>query len=76
MAELRMAPSAFDDLESAVRWYEKHSLDAANRFCRAIDAAFDDILAKPRMFAKWDDVHRYLLMQKFPYYIIYRSTAT
>jgi toxin ParE1/3/4 len=72
MDKLRMAPKAFEDLQDAVRWYEKRSRGAADRFCRAIDAALDAIVETPRLFAKWDDDYRYVLLQRFPYYVIYR----
>jgi toxin ParE1/3/4 len=72
MANFRMAPKAFQDLEEAVRWYESRSSNAASRFCRAIDSALDNIVAHPRQFAQWNDGYRYFLLHQFPYYIIYR----
>lgn len=72
MNKLRMAAKAFTDLKEAVDWYEARNLEAADRFCRAIDLALDDIVANPRLFARWDDDFRYVRLQRFPYYIIYR----
>lgn len=72
MNKLRMAGRAFADLKEAVEWYEAQSFETAGRFCGAIDSAIDDIVANPRLFAKWDDRFRYVLLQRFPYYIIYR----
>ncbi|QDT01359.1 type II toxin-antitoxin system RelE/ParE family toxin [Adhaeretor mobilis] len=53
-------------------WYAERSLDAADAFDSAVDHAIRQIARTPERFPKCDDVHRYFLMQRFPFRIIYK----
>jgi len=72
MAEYRLLPIALVELENALNWYKARSPTAALRFAEHVENALSAIEATPHRFAKWDDIHRYVLLKKFPYYIAYR----
>jgi plasmid stabilization system protein ParE len=72
MAELRFLPEAYRDLEEAVAWCQARSADAERNFCEAIDEGLDLILSNPSLYPRWDEHRHYYLLQRFPYYILYR----
>jgi plasmid stabilization system protein ParE len=45
------------------------------RFAEQIENAFAAIEATPDRFAKWDEIHRYAQLSRFPYYIVYRMAG-
>jgi plasmid stabilization system protein ParE len=59
---------------SAVDWYLKKSVSAANRFSAEVDSAIEAILKDPEQYARWDDKYRFFLLRKFPYFVAYRQT--
>jgi plasmid stabilization system protein ParE len=75
MAEYRFLPIALAELIHALDWYKERSPTAARRFAEQVEHALDAIEATPERFAKWDDIHRYVRLSRFPYYIAYRMTG-
>lgn len=72
MAELFVTSAAERDYTEALCWYAERSLKAAEGFEAAVDASFAMIAADPERFPFCDDRHRYYLLDRFPYQIIYR----
>ena len=73
MAELVVSSAAEGDYTEALSWYAERSIDAAERFDREFDRALELIASDPERFPLCDQRHRYYLMRRFPYQVIYRS---
>lgn len=72
MADYRFLPIALEELDHALNWYKARSPAAARRFAEHVESALSAIEKSPHRFAKWDDVHRYVWLNRFPYFIAYR----
>lgn len=75
MTRLRICSAADAEFTDALCWYAERSPDVALTF----DSEFDEVLARiadsPGRFPVCDDRHRYVLMRRFPYLVIYRTVA-
>jgi plasmid stabilization system protein ParE len=73
MAKLLVTSAAELDFTKALRWYAQQSQRAAEAF----DAEFEEILrvieADPNCFPLCDQRHRFCLMRRYPYQVIYRE---
>ena len=73
MAKLLVTSAAEQDFTEALCWYAERSHRAAEEF----DAEFDRVLellgATPERFPFCDARHRFCLMRRFPYQVIYRD---
>ena len=69
-------PFLCDDAEieyiDAFCWYAERSSTAAFDFENEFDQSLRKITSHPERFPKCDHRHRFYLMRKFPYQIIYR----
>ncbi|WP_165070370.1 type II toxin-antitoxin system RelE/ParE family toxin [Paludisphaera rhizosphaerae] len=72
MTEVKIHPEAEAEYEHALGWYLDRSSQAAARFEAAFDEAIQAIRSHPEMFPRCDEVHRYVLLRRFPYSLIYR----
>lgn len=72
MVKLTICSAAEDDYTQSLRWYAEHSIEAANDFDAEFDRALTEIAADPERFPRCDERHRYFLMRRFPYQVIYR----
>lgn len=72
IAELFVTSADERDYTDALCWYAERSLQTAERFEAAIDKTLEAIAADPQRFPLCDDRHRYYLLERFPYQIIYR----
>lgn len=70
--EITIHPAAEAEYEEALGWYLDRSIEAAERFEAAFAEAIEAILTSPIMFPKCDEFHQYVLLQGFPYSLIYR----
>ena len=75
MVEVVVASPAEFELSEALRWYAERSLATAERFDEEFDHSLRIIASAPDRFAMCDDRHRFFLMRRFPYQIIYRHDA-
>jgi plasmid stabilization system protein ParE len=57
---------------SALQWYSGKSLAVAERFSSEFNAAIESIVRNPEQHPRWDDQHRYYLLNDFPYFVGYR----
>lgn len=73
MADLIVCSAAERDYTDALRWYTQRSSDAANEFDAEFDRALKVIAEDPHRFPLCDRRHRFYLMRRFPFQIIYRS---
>jgi plasmid stabilization system protein ParE len=72
VAEVKIHPGAEAEYEHALGWYLDRSLQAAEGFQTAFDEAIDAIGSNPAMFPLCDDVHRFLILKRYPYRLVYR----
>jgi plasmid stabilization system protein ParE len=72
VVEVTIHPAAEDEYQTALAWYYVRSPHAAERFEAAFDQAIEYIKSHPTMFPLCDDRHRFVLLQRYPYRLVYR----
>ncbi len=72
MASLIICSAAETDYTESLCWYAERSIEAACDFDDEFDRALHEILSDPIRFPLCDSRHRYFLMRRFPFRIIYR----
>src|SRR4051812_15238094 len=72
MANVSFLPAAEADYQAALAWYQARSERAASGFEAAVDEAVQSLAANPEMWPLCDDRHRFYLLRRFPYRIVYR----
>jgi len=72
MAKLIFSAATEIDYFESLTWYAERSVDAANDFDAEFDRALAQIASDPERFPLCDVRHRYFLMRRFPFRIIYR----
>ena len=73
MAEIVVCSAAESDYTEAISWYAQHSLQAAEGFETEVERALQAIAADPHRYRHCDERHRFYLMRRYPYQIIYRE---
>ena len=76
MANVIFCSAAEVDYTESLKWYAERSLEAANDFDAELDRAISQIAAGPERFPMCDQRHRYFLLRRFPFRIIYRIVAS
>ena len=70
---LLIRPEARHDIGGAAEWYEKRQQELGAEFVSAIEQAFNQIAAKPKLYSqRYRDLRR-VLVQRFPYAVYYRE---
>jgi plasmid stabilization system protein ParE len=72
VAEVSIHPEAEAEYEAALGWYLERSVRAADRFELAFDKAIQSIGENPKRFPLLDAIHRYSLLRRYPYSVIFR----
>jgi plasmid stabilization system protein ParE len=72
VADVKIHPGAESDYEDGLFWYFDRSVEAADRFESAFDEAIEAIRSSPAMFPFCDDAHRFVLLKRYPYRLVYR----
>ncbi|NQU24030.1 MAG: type II toxin-antitoxin system RelE/ParE family toxin [Candidatus Nealsonbacteria bacterium] len=75
MVDVLIASAAERDFTEALRWYAERSQRAAEGFEAEFDRTLASIGADPQRFPHCDDRHRYCLMRRYPFQVIYREQA-
>jgi plasmid stabilization system protein ParE len=73
MVELVVTSAAERDYSEALCWYSQQSIEAAERFEEEFEGALNAIAAAPERFPRCDARHRYYLMRRFPFQVIFRE---
>lgn len=76
MAEVIVCTAAEVDYTESLKWYAERSIEAAHDFDVEFDRAISEIATDPERFPKCDARHRYFLLRRFPFQIIYRIANT
>ena len=72
MTEPLILAAAERDYLDALRWYAERSQRAATGFEEEFGRALDAIGADPERFAHCGQEHRYYLMDRYPFQVIFR----
>jgi toxin ParE1/3/4 len=67
----RFHPLAWEELEAADGWYQCRSSDASLAFLSDLDTAIEDVLQASRRWPKYMHGTRRVVMQRFPFSIVY-----
>ena len=73
MASVSFHPEARDEYDGALAWYEARSRRAATRFEAEVDRVVALIASQPEAFPAYDTDHRFAVLRRFPYSIVYRT---
>jgi toxin ParE1/3/4 len=65
-------PAADAEYEDAVRWYRDRDESAADRFEADVAHSLDLVRRQPESFPRYDDDHRFVVLRKFPYTVVYQ----
>jgi plasmid stabilization system protein ParE len=65
-------PEAQAEYDDALAWYQSRSLRAANRFEAEVDRIIALIAANPDSFPAYDDDHRFAVLRRYPYSLVYQ----
>ncbi|WDQ15028.1 type II toxin-antitoxin system RelE/ParE family toxin [Rhodopirellula sp. P2] len=72
MANVIICWAAEVDFIESLKLYAERSIETANDFDAEFDRAISQSAADPERFLMCDARHRYLLLRRFPFRIIYR----
>ena len=72
MGKPRIISAAEREYTEALCWYAERSQRAAEGFDTEFDQALTAITADPHRFPLFDERHRYYLMDRYPFQVIYR----
>jgi hypothetical protein len=72
LAEILFHPEALAEYTAALAWYRARSVRAATRLEAEVDRMLGRIISSPDAFPAYDDEHRFAVLKRFPYSIIYQ----
>ncbi len=75
MADVLITAAAEEDYIEALSWYAQRSKRAARGFETEFERAIQTIQATPQRFPLCDSVHRFYLMRRYPFQVIYRESS-
>ncbi len=75
MADVLISAAAEEDYTEALSWYAQRSERAARGFEAEFEQAIRAIQTTPQRFAFCDSSHRFYLMRRFPFQVIFRETS-
>jgi plasmid stabilization system protein ParE len=75
MDKLLVAEAAEEEYTDSLRWYAERSIGAAEGFEATFEQALESIAAYPERYPLCDDRHRFFLLKRYPFQIIYRKTS-
>jgi plasmid stabilization system protein ParE len=73
VADIRFHPEAQAEYQVALAWYQARSPQAAARFEAETERVLGLVAANPGMFPLYDDEHRFAMLRRFPYSIVYQG---
>jgi plasmid stabilization system protein ParE len=66
-------PEAETEYLKAYKWYEERSLRAAQKFELEVEDVVSRIATAPESFPRYDDIHRFAIVRRFPYSVVYQA---
>lgn len=75
MSKVLIAEAGEEEYAASLQWYAERSEKAAARFEAEFASALEAIEANPGRYPTCDDGrHRYFLLKRYPFQLIYRDT--
>ena len=75
MVDVLIAAGAEQDYVEALAWYAERSAQAASGFETEVERALESIAADPLRYPLCDKRHRFYLMRRYPFQVIYREAS-
>ena len=75
MLDVAVTAAAEQDYAESLSWYAERSKAAALGFEAEFDRAIRLICETPQRFPQCDPLHRFFLMRRYPFQVIYRETS-
>jgi plasmid stabilization system protein ParE len=75
MADVLITQGAEDDYTQLFLWYAERSQQVASSFEAEYEKALESIGANPDYYPLCDDRHRFYLLKRFPFQVIYRKIS-
>jgi hypothetical protein len=72
VADVAFHPEAQAEYDVALAWYQARSVRTAARFEAEADRILGLIGSSPELFPEYDDQHRFAVLRRFPYTIVYQ----
>jgi toxin ParE1/3/4 len=72
VVELEFHPEAEAEYSDATLWYAQQSATASARFEIEVERAINRIIEAPESFSRYDERHRFILVSRYPYSVVYR----
>ncbi len=73
--QIDVHPEAVAEAQAAVQWYRERSALAADAFLGELDRAIERISENPEMYPNYVQSTRRYLLQRFPFYLVYRQVV-
>ena len=72
---IRLHPQAKVEIKAAVRWYRDINQSLSGEFSDSLDVAIGRIARSPRQWPVYVDEFRHVLLDRFPYIVVFRVKA-
>ncbi len=72
MADILFHPEAQAEYDAAIAWYQSRSPRTASRFEAEMNRVLGLIGTSPDVFPSYDDEHRFAVLRRFPYSVVYQ----
>jgi plasmid stabilization system protein ParE len=76
MADVLIVAGAEQDYTDSLTWYSQRSESAARGFEAEFEQAIRSIQEAPQRYPRCDRSHRFYLMRRYPFQIIYREVSS
>ena len=73
--QIDVHPEAVAEAQATAQWYRERSALAADAFLVELDRAVERIAESPKMYPHYVQGTRRYLLQRFPFYLVYREVA-
>ena len=73
MSDVLIGEGADEDYAESLRWYAERSKQAAEGFEAEFARSLEAIAANPDRYPFCDDRHRFYLLKRYPFQVIYRE---
>jgi len=73
--QIDVHPEAVAEAQAAAQWYRVRSGSAAGALLAELDRAVERIGESPQMWPRYVQGTRRYLLQRFPFYLVYREIA-
>jgi plasmid stabilization system protein ParE len=71
VADIIFHPEAQEEYDRALAWYQARSIRAAARFEAEVERILGLVQLNPESFPAYDDEHRFAVLRRFPYTLVY-----